>query len=49
MLHVFQVDFYDDFYFPFLQKWSNRVRAASSPEKFVFVEVIPNEVCIRSV
>ena len=43
-----KVDWYTDFFYPFLNKWADRVRNASSPDKMVFVEVIPNEVrCAR--
>ena len=44
-LDCMQIDWYTDFYYPFLNKWAERVRSASSPEKIVFVETIPNEVC----
>ncbi|KAG6908993.1 hypothetical protein DXG01_002482 [Tephrocybe rancida] len=40
-----KVDWYTDFYFPFLGKWTERVRGASAPEKIIFVEAIPNEFC----
>jgi len=39
-----QINFYADFYYPFVSKWSERVRGLSSPGKIVFLEVIPNEV-----
>lgn len=39
-----QIDWYTDFYYPLLHKWAARVRNVSAPEKFVFVEAIPNEV-----
>ncbi|VDB96739.1 unnamed protein product [Peniophora sp. CBMAI 1063] len=44
------VDYYTDFYFPFINRWTNRVRSASSAtsDKFVFCEPIPNEFCPRS-
>ncbi|KAL1721732.1 glycoside hydrolase family 5 protein [Schizophyllum commune] len=38
------VDWYTDFYYPFLQRWASRVHAAA-PNKFLFVEPIPNEFC----
>ncbi|ESK91213.1 glycoside hydrolase family 5 protein [Moniliophthora roreri MCA 2997] len=40
-----KIDWYTDFYYPFLKKWTERVRRVSPPEKIVFVEVIPNEFC----
>ncbi|KAF9457906.1 glycoside hydrolase [Collybia nuda] len=43
-----KVDWYTDFYYPFLHKWASRVRNASSPDKIVFVEAIPNEFCPES-
>lgn len=42
---LIQIDWYTDFYFPFLRRWTDRVRSVSSPKKIVFVEAIPNEVC----
>ncbi|KAG6817142.1 hypothetical protein H0H93_007455 [Arthromyces matolae] len=43
-----KVDWYTDFYFPFLSRWTERVRRASAQEKIVFVEAIPNEFCPTS-
>ncbi|KAJ7614127.1 glycoside hydrolase [Roridomyces roridus] len=43
-----KVDWYTDFYYPFLHKWVDRVRSVSPPEKLVFVEAIPNEFCPAS-
>ncbi|KAF9078603.1 glycoside hydrolase family 5 protein [Rhodocollybia butyracea] len=40
-----KIDWYTDFYYPFLNKWADRVRSISSPEKIVFTEMIPNEFC----
>ncbi|KIK68366.1 glycoside hydrolase family 5 protein [Collybiopsis luxurians FD-317 M1] len=40
-----QIDWYTEFYYPFLNKWAECVRSVSSPEKIVFVEMIPNEFC----
>ncbi|KAJ7118441.1 glycoside hydrolase [Mycena crocata] len=42
------IDWYTDFYYPFLHKWVERVRGVSPPEKIVFVEAIPNEFCPAS-
>ncbi|KAF7319648.1 Glycoside hydrolase family 5 protein [Mycena chlorophos] len=39
------VDWYTDFYFPFLRKWVAKMREVSAPEKLAFVEAIPNEFC----
>jgi hypothetical protein len=48
MLMVSQVDWYTDFYYPFLKRWTERVREAVAngrgDEKLFFVEPIPNEV-----
>lgn len=44
-----QIDWYTDFYYPFLNKWADRARSASSAEKIIFVEVIPNEVCCSTI
>jgi hypothetical protein len=38
-----QIDWYTEFYYPFLQRWANRVHAASPQHKLLFVEAIPNE------
>ena len=38
-----QIDWYTDFYYPFMNKWAEYVRSASSTEKIIFVEMIPNE------
>ncbi len=43
-----QIDWYTDFFYPFVNKWAARVRAVSSPDKIVLCEPIPNEVGISS-
>ncbi|KAJ7507025.1 glycoside hydrolase [Mycena galericulata] len=43
-----KIDWYTDFYYPFLHKWVSRVRSVSPPGKLVFVEAIPNEFCPAS-
>ncbi|KZT26027.1 glycoside hydrolase family 5 protein [Neolentinus lepideus HHB14362 ss-1] len=43
-----KIDWYTDFYYPFVQKWSDRVRKFTGNEKLVFVEPIPNEFCPSS-
>ncbi|CCM01373.1 uncharacterized protein FIBRA_03423 [Fibroporia radiculosa] len=43
-----KVDWYTDFYFPFVKTWTDRVRSASSPNMIVFIEPIPNEFCPTS-
>ncbi|KAI0697370.1 glycoside hydrolase family 5 protein [Cytidiella melzeri] len=43
-----KIDWYTDYYFPLLERWVERVRGASSNEKFIFVEAIPNEFCPKS-
>ncbi|KAF7343271.1 Glycoside hydrolase family 5 protein [Mycena venus] len=43
-----KIDWYTDFYYPFLHKWVNRVRSVSPPHKITFVEAIPNEYCPTS-
>ncbi|KAK2465756.1 hypothetical protein APHAL10511_002300 [Amanita phalloides] len=42
------IDWYTDFYYPFLKRWAGRVRKMSSADKIVFVEPIPNEFCPSS-
>ncbi|KAF8633873.1 hypothetical protein AX15_001204 [Amanita polypyramis BW_CC] len=42
------MDWYTDFYYPFLKQWASRVRRLSSPDKIIFVEPIPNEFCPSS-
>jgi hypothetical protein len=48
-LMVAQIDWYSDFYYPFLKRWTERVRGAVANgrghEKLFFAEPIPNEVC----
>jgi hypothetical protein len=45
---ILQVDWYTDLYYPFLKRWTERVRGAVANgrghEKLLFVEPIPNEV-----
>ncbi|KAJ6520077.1 glycoside hydrolase [Mycena sanguinolenta] len=43
-----KIDWYTDFYYPFLHKWVDRVRSVSTPGKIIFVEAIPNEFCPAS-
>jgi hypothetical protein len=45
MLTHFKVDWYTDFYYPFLKRWTDRARKAMSNDKMFFVEPIPNEAC----
>ena len=48
MLMVSQIDWYTDFYYSFLKRWTERVRGAVAngrgQEKLFYVEPIPNEV-----
>lgn len=39
-----KVDWYEDFFYPFVKRWAEMVREVTGPEKLVFVEPIPNEV-----
>ena len=39
-----KVDWYEDFFYPFVKRWAETVREVTAPEKLVFVEPIPNEV-----
>ncbi|KAF8521332.1 glycoside hydrolase family 5 protein [Gautieria morchelliformis] len=44
-----KIDWYRDFYYPFLARWVERVRSVpGARDKIVFVEAIPNEFCPRS-
>lgn len=43
---ISQVDWYTDLYYPFLLKWTECVHTASTRHKLIFVEPIPNEVCL---
>ncbi|KAI0922589.1 hypothetical protein AcV5_009520 [Taiwanofungus camphoratus] len=43
-----KIDWYTDFYYPFLVRWAGRVRSVSSADKAVFLEPIPNEFCPSS-
>lgn len=51
-LTISQVDWYTDFYYPFLKRWTERVRGAVANgrghDKLFFAEPIPNEVQRRS-
>lgn len=40
-----KVDWYTDFYYPFLKRWTDRARKVMSNDKMFFVEPIPNEFC----
>ena len=40
-----QIDWYTDFYFPFIARWSQRLRKTVGDDKLLFAEPIPNEVC----
>ncbi|PVF93070.1 glycoside hydrolase [Serendipita vermifera] len=40
-----KIDWYTDFYYPFIQRWTDVVRSASRTPKVIFVEPIPNEFC----
>lgn len=52
VLMIAQIDWYMDFYYPFLKRWTERVRGAvpngRGQEKLFFAEPIPNEVQRRS-
>lgn len=41
-----KVEWYEDFYYPFVEMWTQRVRSAGRGcgDKMVFLEPIPNEV-----
>jgi len=41
-----QIEWYTDCYYPLMKKWADRVLQASTPDKILFVEAIPNEVCM---
>ncbi|KAH7907809.1 glycoside hydrolase family 5 protein [Hygrophoropsis aurantiaca] len=43
-----KIDWYTDFYYPFLKRWAARVHSDSSTDKMLFVEPIPNEFCPSS-
>lgn len=45
-----KVEWYEDFYYPFVQRWTQRVRGVGRgcEEKMVFLEPIPNEVSSQS-
>ncbi|KAJ8496897.1 hypothetical protein ONZ45_g12265 [Pleurotus djamor] len=40
-----KIDWYTDFYFPFIAKWSQRLRKTVGEDKMLFAEPIPNEFC----
>ncbi|KAG7096066.1 hypothetical protein E1B28_006746 [Marasmius oreades] len=39
-----KIEWYSDFFYPFLNQWAGRVRDIS-PSKMVFIEIVPNEFC----
>ncbi|PPQ71478.1 hypothetical protein CVT25_013388 [Psilocybe cyanescens] len=43
-----KIDWYTDMYYPLANKWSERIRRASSDSKIVFLEPLPNEFCPKS-
>ncbi|KDQ56751.1 glycoside hydrolase family 5 protein [Jaapia argillacea MUCL 33604] len=43
-----KIDWYTDFYYPFVSKWANSVRRGVAKDKLVFLEAIPNEYCPTS-
>ncbi|KXN81028.1 hypothetical protein AN958_06274, partial [Leucoagaricus sp. SymC.cos] len=43
-----QIDWYTDFYYPLLKRWGELVLPASTRNKVLFVEAIPNEFCPSS-
>ncbi|KIK98867.1 glycoside hydrolase family 5 protein [Paxillus rubicundulus Ve08.2h10] len=40
-----KIDWYTDFYYPFLKRWAERVHSVTPKWKMLFVEPIPNEFC----
>ena len=46
-----QVDWYTDFYFPFVRRWAERVSryTANGKHKLLFLEPIPNEVTAQTI
>ncbi|KAF8843464.1 glycoside hydrolase family 5 protein [Paxillus ammoniavirescens] len=40
-----KIDWYTDFYYPFLKRWAERIYSVTPKEKMLFVEPIPNEFC----
>jgi hypothetical protein len=49
LAHFHQVDWYTDFYFPFVRRWSERVSmyTPNGENKLLFLEPIPNEVPVQ--
>lgn len=49
LAHIDQVDWYIDFYYPFVRKWAERVSKCTPNEKhkLLFLEPIPNEVLLQ--
>ncbi|KAF8311637.1 glycoside hydrolase family 5 protein [Clavulina sp. PMI_390] len=42
------IDWYKDFWYPFVNQWASRLQAVSDPSRLFFVEAIPNELCPES-
>ncbi|KAI0819374.1 glycoside hydrolase [Trametes gibbosa] len=42
------LEWYTDFWYPFVKRWAERVRSVTSEDKLVFTEPIPNEFCPAS-
>ncbi|QRV86919.1 Cellulase (glycosyl hydrolase family 5 protein) [Ceratobasidium sp. AG-Ba] len=43
-----EVEWHQDFFYPFVGRWSERVHALTGGKKMVFLEAIPNEFCPSS-
>lgn len=40
-----EVDFYKDFYWPFVRRWEEMVQRTAGEGKMLHVEAVPNQVC----
>ncbi|KAF8595793.1 glycoside hydrolase family 5 protein [Ceratobasidium sp. AG-I] len=40
-----EVDWHQDFFYPFVARWAERVHALTGGKKMLFLEAIPNELC----
>jgi hypothetical protein len=40
-----EVDFYKDFYWPFVRRWEGMVQRTAGEGKMLHVEAVPNQVC----
>ncbi|KAJ1309337.1 hypothetical protein OPQ81_006117 [Rhizoctonia solani] len=43
-----EVEWHEDFFYPFIKRWASRVHELTGNSKMLFLEAIPNEFCPKS-